>query len=807
MLNFLTQRKNRHIVWLLWLALHAPQLAQAQTGTVKSVNDLNGSNVSSLTIKTLDPSTSKPSGGTAVLLYNPKTQMSIYAGGDWGDHAVLSTTTKFFYLAKDSNNPDGGYLIWSEGNIADQGQFLAYAHRGQEDGLFVHSKYESGSKDFANWILEPVKADATNQDYSYRIKCKAQVDGKSLYITATPPYNCEALSSESLTGNVTEENQEWKLIRKGDYKKLYYIEVNTQDKNMDITSLVPLKDPSFDHGNTDFATSWKTEGFDSGEICFGITGCTRTPQNTTYTQTCSDDYLRDNSQYMCGEIKGETNGSLYQDITLNWAGWYILKCKGATNANYPCLFAIKRNGYINSQTYIDMPQRTFLQRVSQEELNPGSDLTQASQMINNSDTGDKYEHELLFYVSPAELAKSSQKVMVRIGITTNMETAGDSLYAATKSADDYTVFDDFRLEYAGTDPDFATFEKYTDEEPLPDRTRTNSFFLREAGTCDMNYLQKTQNEYSKKPMYLLRTFQPNKWNTICLPLAIKRTEFYRAFGKNTQLAELGELTENCVRFYSIKDDGREVMIEPFKAYLIKPTQSYNTVPFYGSQKRAFYFTQYGDNVHTNKNWFLQQKAAAGIVNNFVILNSDVPRGNITLLDNSQIEVNFPHARQDQIQFRVAPCNETNTITDGKMKAYGILGRNYATTEDDNKDVALKSPLLRMEDAYIFTKDCHFKYVKNGAHSLGFRCFFKFIKDEDATGDAKDYPELWIDGIHDEATRIEDIVADEEETTPQAVNYANAVYSVSGQLIRQGDTSLSGLPKGIYIVEGKKLLVK
>ena len=37
--------------------------------------------------------------------------------------------------------------------------------------------------------------------------------------------------------------------------------------------------------------------------------------------------------------------------------------------------------------------------------------------------------------------------------------------------------------------------------------------------------------------------------------------------------------------------------------------------------------------------------------------------------------------------------------------------------------------------------------------------------------------------------------------------SNAIYSVSGQLLRRGTTSLEGLPRGIYIVDGRKVWVK
>ena len=37
--------------------------------------------------------------------------------------------------------------------------------------------------------------------------------------------------------------------------------------------------------------------------------------------------------------------------------------------------------------------------------------------------------------------------------------------------------------------------------------------------------------------------------------------------------------------------------------------------------------------------------------------------------------------------------------------------------------------------------------------------------------------------------------------------SNKVYNMNGQLVRNGSTSLEGLPKGVYIVNNKKYIVK
>ncbi len=43
--------------------------------------------------------------------------------------------------------------------------------------------------------------------------------------------------------------------------------------------------------------------------------------------------------------------------------------------------------------------------------------------------------------------------------------------------------------------------------------------------------------------------------------------------------------------------------------------------------------------------------------------------------------------------------------------------------------------------------------------------------------------------------------------PATVPHDNRVYSINGQVVREGDTSLQGLPAGLYIVNGRKVLVK
>lgn len=56
------------------------------------------------------------------------------------------------------------------------------------------------------------------------------------------------------------------------------------------------------------------------------------------------------------------------------------------------------------------------------------------------------------------------------------------------------------------------------------------------------------------------------------------------------------------------------------------------------------------------------------------------------------------------------------------------------------------------------------------------------------------------------TEIKDIVAEAEEKG-QKVEYMNIVYNINGEIVGRGSSSLSNLPQGMYIINGKKYLVK
>lgn len=82
----------------------------------------------------------------------------------------------------------------------------------------------------------------------------------------------------------------------------------------------------------------------------------------------------------------------------------------------------------------------------------------------------------------------------------------------------------------------------------------------------------------------------------------------------------------------------------------------------------------------------------------------------------------------------------------------------------------------------------------------------------STAPAKGYDVVFGDWeIVDEATvvtAIENAQAEAEETgKPAQITHMNVVYNIKGQVVRADSSSVEGLPKGLYIVNGKKYMVK
>ena len=81
----------------------------------------------------------------------------------------------------------------------------------------------------------------------------------------------------------------------------------------------------------------------------------------------------------------------------------------------------------------------------------------------------------------------------------------------------------------------------------------------------------------------------------------------------------------------------------------------------------------------------------------------------------------------------------------------------------------------------------------------FRCWFE-LTDIGTSSQVS----LLIDGVEDSTTGIDDIHGSTDRTSYK--RGIEGVFNMNGQMVRRS-CSLEGLPKGMYVVNGKKIIIR
>lgn len=265
---------------------------------------------------------------------------------------------------------------------------------------------------------------------------------------------------------------------------------------------------------------------------------------------------------------------------------------------------------------------------------------------------------------------------------------------------------------------------------------------------DVNYINKQVEGNVVKTLILKRTMKPYQWNSITLPVALTAAQFKRAFGRRAELSVLKGQDENLssrVVFTPVDlTDDDKVVIEPDKLYIMKPTR-----------------------------W------------------EHVLKGTYTkkIDDSETITVQAPYYLIYGVSLTKPTTGEFkedakhSTTVDGQLQFCGTQVKR------ETKYVPRYSYVLG-------AKDGKWHYLTEPHSILGFRCWI-------ATGSAGLAKQMTfsINGVVDNTTGINQTIVDDQR--PQNAD----IYTVNGQLVRAGSSSIEGLPKGIYIVNGKKLVVR
>lgn len=744
-------------------------------------------------------------------LYNVKTGRFLNAGGYWGTHVSLKEFGEplaivegdhklnegtFMKLVMEMHGTEGKYVGWY-GVPGDKNRDAA------DIGVFVDRKFD----DVFGWHLEPVddgKNKNTYKLYTYIRNSYGYWDATKRY------YLCSNKGSLDVDVNCgafpyNEDNKNPEYAGYDEWRFLSYEQIRQlQDKRADymkdaLELSFKLKCPGFSRADNDIK-NWKTynfatkkdnaTGFTDGFALYGlsksynyIAGLDTKPSekkedspkwtNTLpvigyefdgkkYYYSDLDNYRRHLGKYYTASITNK-RGIVYQDVEISIPGRYQIECKGYSTTKKASLFAGVLNSY--HSTMIGKAKKTTLNQVSNMSQDAQKTLHVSEKNVDyagkNFYGSRQYINTVYVTVTKEDIDSKNNKI--RFGIM-----VGDQ-NDANVEGDEWTVFDDFRILYAANK---------VNEDLILDENRDN-----------LSYLVNCKNPMENKTLHLNKTFTLDKWNSFILPVNLNKTQVLATFGANARLAKLTRLTDTGIEFTSVDllDDDSKPAIEAYVPYIIFPRK--------GADQTEAYTAEY------------EQETQASLLHINIPANHYVI-GKVSMQLTADGKNDF--SKMDQKHW-------TTTVTGGNdaIKAYGTFARTFGKFSSYNDETGvygevtvkdMTDPIIagrdHLYDCYFFDKGnmYHSKKEEDGGRARGLRgfsCWFKMAEG------AQQSLRLTIDGVSQGTTGIEDILADYEQPVSR---FANGIYNLNGQLVKQGN-STAGLPSGMYIVNGKKCIVR
>ncbi len=712
-----------------------------------------------------------------LFFYNVKTGKFLNVGGYWGTCVSLHEYGRAMWV-----NVKGSAFYFAMDMNTSVGKYMGYVHTGnntKDKGVFV-DREEADKIASTAWFIDPVDGDEKN---TFRIYTEAPSNGSSydnMYLSANPDYNGANLNC-TVYKNPTKGYDEWRIFT---YAQIYQKQTDGIVDNMKnaLELSFRLKCPGFERGDNDIE-NWKTYNFkdkNQNEVGFAKFGLEKlynttaswgekeetydvndlssgyTFEKETYNEL--DNYRRNLGKYYCSSIKGKC-GMIYQDISITLPGTYVVECKGYSNTPKAKLFAgvldpDNKNKMVHgTMNYTMLSQVSNMSAAEQEKLHTAEyNMDYAGKEFYDS---RKYVNSVVLTVPESAFKKADgtkyESLNIRLGVMTGAYST-DVSKLEDPAPGEWTVFDDFRLQYAS---------KNTAQDLVLDEMR-----------ADLNYLYDTTNKYENTTLHLNKTLTPNKWNSLVLPVSLTKEQLQSTFGANVRLAKLQTLTSTGIEFESV--DLNKEALQAYMPYIIFPERTSNASDAYTA-----YLTDEDE-----------QESLKVIV----------PAGHYTIAKVTM---------GDLSQINKKDWTTMLNGGDGTIKAYGTFARTFGTASQDENDgykwkFTDKSTIIagrpNLEYCYFFDKgNMYHSSIEGRVRGLrGFSCWF-----QPTTTSGAQNAQLTIDGVSQGTTGIEDILADYEQPVSR---FANGIYNLNGQLVKQGN-STAGLPSGLYIVNGKKCIVR
>lgn len=726
-----------------------------------------------------DKGTAETDGNKIVCLYNVGAKKFLGVGGEWGTHATLDVSPYSIYMKLISDS-ERTYNLESKLQGSAKNAYLGI----NKSDVYMDITEEENNVvrfDRANDYSE------TNKVYLVRIG-----NTKTLgYLTAYPNNEnklCNYQKALAQVGTPEYKNQEWKVITKNEYYLLFNTAPAHMKSAVDASFLIAC--PDFRVNDAD-AKKWNITGEGwKDKLRFGDEhmykkydklSSTGTKDWVGYTnQTHQQKY----GQYFYCYTKGLRGFTFYQDVKVHKGGWYLLRCNGFSTSNSS--ENITTNGKPLANLFItvlDANNNPIKEKHSTATLNGISqaDAYQLAQTHNGKNYEGagighaffegEYENQVQICLDDDPNNKISDKnpVTLRIGFYVDPTPDGKPAVADNE----LTAVDEFKLLYAGP--------------------RRNPELILDEESTDLRYLTKATDEYKNSVLHLNRKLNDNMWNSLILPVDLTWGQMKRTFGDAVKVAKLAALTENSVQFVTVEPDSDEqVMVKAFDPYIVFPP--YTQVKSAPYTVEHFY-TSAGED---NSSWLGTNYESSSDDKNRLTKTIDADHYDITMVS------------LDRENLKKLNNNWESTTTfsatgggHGTMVCKGTMAKTYYKDENGKNKILSGRDDLNGDYFMYKGKLIQVPHNENGKqYSYGlkaFRCWFEL----DNSSTAKSIS-LLIDGVEDSTTGIDDIHGSTDCTSYK--RGIDGVFNINGQMVRRS-CSLEGLPKGMYIVDGKKIIIR
>ena len=561
--------------------------------------------------------------------------------------------------------------------------------------------------------------------------------------------------------------------------KEYHELVNANPANMEdvIDFSFIIKTPDFRFNNAE-NINWKATA-ETDKIFFGDNKQYKIYDKRGTTEGSKDwdgtydaDHQKIYGKMFYSYARGAKNFEFYQDIKVDKDGWYLLRCNGFTTQ-------VNHNGKVSAHLMMAVVKNGSIDKTagySAATLNKLS-VDAASKLMADDATGQgaglaffngKYENQVQVCLDEKYLKDMGGSVTLRIGYYVDND--------CVLQDGDVTCVDNFKLLYAGP--------------------RRNPELILDEDQTSLVYLSNAKDVYKNSVLHLKRTFTENQWNSLILPVDLKFGQMKRTFGDDVKVAKLTSLKDGVVTFTTVEPtQDSDKMVTAFEPYIIKPTS----------------LTEDLGLPYTAEKFYTKLDETTGEISNAQWLGADGKR--VSTDDNDRFSLTIPAGHYDITMVTLNRdslakyLNTNNWISQtsfstgakkGDLTCYGTLAKTY----DEDKGVILDGR-DDLKDDYVMRGGKIVHVPSNQMYGLkGFRCWFEVKGKMEGMAAA---PRLEIDGIIDDATSIDDLNSQPSQFTSRHKGISG-VFNLDGQKVRDGE-STQNLPKGIYIVNGRKVVVR